>query len=56
MAPVLTHAQLADYEELGFLHSIPILSSEEVLRFRAEIEQTCAAIGRRVTRLDGPHL
>lgn len=56
MASVLTHVQLANYEELGFLHSIPILSSDEVRRFRAAIEQTCAAIGGRVTRLDGPHL
>ncbi|HEU4434127.1 MAG TPA: phytanoyl-CoA dioxygenase family protein [Pyrinomonadaceae bacterium] len=56
MASVLTHAQLANYEELGFLHSIPVLSSDEVHAFRAEIEQTCAAIGGRVTRLDGPHL
>ena len=56
MASVLTHAQLANYEELGFLHSIPILSSDEVRSFRAAVEQTCAAIGGRVTRLDGPHL
>ena len=56
MASVLTHTQLANYEELGFLHSIPILSAEEVRRFRAEVEQTCAAIGGRITRLDGPHL
>jgi len=56
MASVLTHAQLTNYDELGFLHSIPILSPEEVQRFRADIEQTCAAIGGRVTRLDGPHL
>jgi non-haem Fe2+, alpha-ketoglutarate-dependent halogenase len=56
MASVLTHAQLADYEELGFLHSIPILSPDEVRRFRDDVEQTCAAIGGRVTRLDGPHL
>lgn len=56
MASVLTHAQLADYEELGFLHSIPILSPQEVVRFRADVEQTCDAIGGRVTRLDGPHL
>lgn len=56
MASVLTHAQLANYEDLGFLHSIPILSPEEVCRFRADVEKTCAAIGGRVTRLDGPHL
>jgi non-haem Fe2+, alpha-ketoglutarate-dependent halogenase len=56
MMSVLTHAQLAKYEELGFLHSIPILSAEEVRHFRAEVEQTCAVIGGRVTRLDGPHL
>ena len=52
----LTHEQLTDYDELGFLHSIPVLSPPEVARFRAEIEETCRALGGRVTRLDGPHL
>jgi phytanoyl-CoA dioxygenase PhyH len=52
----LTHKQLADYEELGFLDSIPILSSKEVRHFRGEVEKTCAALGGNITRLDGPHL
>lgn len=56
MASVLTHAQLASYAELGFLHSIPILSPGEVRHFRAEVEETCVALGGHVTRLDGPHL
>src|ERR1044071_471595 len=56
MISVLTHQQLSEYDELGFLHSIPILSPDEVARFRAEIEETCRALGGRVTRLDGPHL
>ena len=54
--PVLTDQQLSDYEELGFLHSIPILSDDEVAHYRAEIERTCQAIGGRVTRIDGLHL
>ena len=54
--PILTDKHLADYEELGFLHSIPILSSAEVDYYRAEIERTCEAIGGRVTRMDGLHL
>lgn len=53
---ILTEEQLADYEELGFLHSIPILSEAEVLRYRAELERTCQALGGHATRLDGPHL
>lgn len=52
----LTLKQLADYDELGFLDSIPILSADEVDHFRAEVELTCAALGGRITRLDGPHL
>src|SRR5689334_23626632 len=56
MISVLTHQQLSEYDEQGFLHSIPILSPAEVARFRAEIEETCRALGGRVTRLDGPHL
>ena len=53
---LLNERQLADYEELGFLDSIPILSADEVRHFRAEVDKTCAALGGRVTRLDGPHL
>jgi hypothetical protein len=56
MISVLTHEQLSEYDELGFLHSIPVLSPAEVAQFRAEIEETCRALGGRVTRLDGPHL
>ena len=54
--PLLTKQQLTEYEELGFLHSIPILSEDEVVHYRAEVEKTCQAIGGRVTRLDGLHL
>ncbi len=54
--PILTNQQLADYEELGFLHSIPILSQDEVGYYRAQVEKTCQAIGDRVTRLDAVHL
>ncbi len=53
--PILTKQQLADYEELGFLHSIPILTEDEVAYYRAEVEKTCQAIGDRVTRLDNIH-
>jgi hypothetical protein len=54
--PILTKQQFADYEELGFLHSIPILSSGEIVYYRAKVEETCRALGGRVTRLDGVHL
>jgi non-heme Fe2+,alpha-ketoglutarate-dependent halogenase len=53
---MLTREQLLDYDELGFLHSIPVLASAEVAHFRAAIEETCRALGGGVTRLDGPHL
>jgi hypothetical protein len=56
MTPVLTHKQLSDYDDLGYLHSIPVLSPDEVARFHAAIEDTCRALGGRVTRLDAPHL
>jgi phytanoyl-CoA dioxygenase PhyH len=52
----LTQEQLANYDEFGFLDSIPILSHSEVRHFREEVEKTCAALGGRITRLDGPHL
>src|SRR5215208_8211321 len=51
----LTEKQIADYEELGFLASIRILSADEVRRFCAEVDQTCAALGGRITRLDQSH-
>lgn len=54
--PVLTKLQAADYEELGYVHSIPILSRDEVRRYRAKIESTLRAIGDRVSRLDAAHL
>src|SRR6185436_14703223 len=54
--PILTKQQLAQYEELGFLHSIPILSPAEVADYRVKVEKTCQAIGGRATRLDGLHL
>lgn len=56
MRSVLSERQLAEYEELGFVHSIPVLSETEVRRYRAEVERTCAALGGGVTRLDGLHL
>jgi hypothetical protein len=54
--PILTDQQLSDYKELGFLHSLPILSDTEVNYFRAELERTCQAIGDRVPRFNGLHL
>jgi non-haem Fe2+, alpha-ketoglutarate-dependent halogenase len=54
--PILTQKQLAEYEELGFIHSIPILSEAEVASYRAEVEKTCQAIGGNVARLDAVHL
>lgn len=54
--PILTNQQLADYEEFGFVHSIPILSENEVRNYRAEVDKTCHAVGDQVTRLDGTHL
>ena len=54
--PLLTKQQLAEYEEFGFLHSIPILSQDEIVYYRGKVEETCQAIGGRVTRLDGVHL
>lgn len=53
---ILTKQQLADYQQFGFLHSIPILSEKEVGYYRAEVEKTCQAVGGRVARLDGLHL
>jgi ectoine hydroxylase-related dioxygenase (phytanoyl-CoA dioxygenase family) len=52
---VLTEQQLADYDELGFAHSIPILTEAEVRHYAAEVEKTCQALGDRVTRLDAAH-
>ncbi|HEV7375859.1 MAG TPA: phytanoyl-CoA dioxygenase family protein [Pyrinomonadaceae bacterium] len=53
---ILSVEQSADYEELGFIQSIPILSETEVQHYRAEIEKTCRAIGGQVTRINASHL
>jgi hypothetical protein len=52
---MLTKEQLAAYEEAGFVHSIPILSSDEVRFYRDEVEKTRQAIGGRIARLDSLH-
>src|SRR5262249_11027592 len=53
---VLTSAQMAGYEELGFVHSVPTLTAEEVRYYRDHVEKTWSALGGRVTRADGLHL
>ena len=53
---ILTDVEFSDYEELGFLHSIPILSEDEVRKYRAEVDKTVRALGCHVTRLNAPHL
>jgi non-heme Fe2+,alpha-ketoglutarate-dependent halogenase len=53
---ILTARQLSDYEELGFIQSIPILSEDEVRHYRAEVDRTCRAVGNRAARLNGAHL
>jgi len=53
---VLTSEQVAGYEELGFVHSVPILTPEEVRYYRDHVEKTWSALGGRVTRADGLHL
>ena len=52
----LSDKELSDYDQLGFIHSIPILSSEEARHYHLRIEETCRAIGDHVARLDAPHL
>jgi non-haem Fe2+, alpha-ketoglutarate-dependent halogenase len=53
---VLSAEQIASYEELGFVDCIPVLTSEEVRRYCEQFDRACAALGGRVTRLDGLHL
>jgi non-haem Fe2+, alpha-ketoglutarate-dependent halogenase len=53
---VLTSEQMAGYEESGFVHSIPILTPEEVRYYRDRLEKTWSAFGGRVTRANGLHL
>jgi non-haem Fe2+, alpha-ketoglutarate-dependent halogenase len=52
----LTSEQMAGYDELGFVHSVPILTPEEVRYYRGRVEQTWSALGGPVTRADGLHL
>jgi len=54
--PRLSDKQLSDYNELGFIHSVPVLSEAEARHYNSEIQKTCRALGDQVTRLDAPHL
>ena len=51
----LTDEQIASYQELGYLGSIPVLSEDEVKKYRDAIDKTSEALGGNVTRLDGTH-
>ena len=53
---VLTAETMAGYEELGFVHSVPILTPEEVRYYRDRLEKTWSALGGRITRANGLHL
>lgn len=53
---VLTAEQIANYEETGYIDSIPILTPDEIRHYCDHLEQTCTALGGWVTRLDGLHL
>jgi non-haem Fe2+, alpha-ketoglutarate-dependent halogenase len=53
---VVTSEQMAGYQELGFVHSVPVLTPEEVLYYRDHVEKTWSAFGGHVTRADGLHL
>ena len=52
---VLTSEQMAGYEELGFVHSVPILTPEEVRYYRDHVEKTWSALGTCHVH-DGLHL
>ena len=53
---VLTSEQVDAYQGFGFVHSVPILTPEEVRHFRDHIARTWSALGGRVMRADGLHL
>jgi ectoine hydroxylase-related dioxygenase (phytanoyl-CoA dioxygenase family) len=53
---ILTSERIANYEECGFIHSIPVLAPDEVQYYRECIEKTWVALRGLVTRADGLHL
>ncbi|HEY0157917.1 MAG TPA: phytanoyl-CoA dioxygenase family protein [Thermoanaerobaculia bacterium] len=53
--PAVTDAVVSEYVDAGFVRAIPVLTPAEVRYYRAAVEKTCAAIGGRVTRIDGVH-
>lgn len=55
-AELLSAERLADYEAVGYVDSIPILTPDEVLHYRELLEATRAALPGRAVRLDGLHL
>jgi len=53
---ILTGEQRASYQELGYLGRLPVLSEDEVRKYRAAAEKTCDALGGHITRLDALHI
>ncbi len=53
---VLSHAQLADYENDGCICPISVLSAEEARRFRASLGELETAMGGKLKRIDNTHL
>ncbi|MFT4927435.1 MAG: non-heme Fe2+,alpha-ketoglutarate-dependent halogenase [Phenylobacterium sp.] len=53
---ILTPAQLTNYQEVGVIDSINILSPQELAYYRAQIEKLNQAFDNTVVRMDGLHL
>ena len=53
---VLTSEQMDAYQEFGFVHSVPVLTPEEVRYYRDHVEKTWSAPEGHVPSADGLHL
>jgi len=56
MGKILSQRMIADYEELGAITGIPVLTAAETAEFLAELETVERALGGKLLRIDAPHL
>jgi len=56
MSSTLSPAAIAHYENDGVLFPIPVLSDDEVLKFRSALEEVETCLGGKLKRMDWNHL
>ncbi len=56
MGKILSQKMIADYQELGAITGIPVLTTAEAQYYLGELETVERALGGKLQRMDGAHL